>query len=65
MLTTAMSKLEPANKAFFPAAPSGTLPVAVPPKYQLPISVKSPFWVNIAALGPTFEALLRKDPKYE
>ncbi|KAL8626405.1 hypothetical protein Q9189_007905, partial [Teloschistes chrysophthalmus] len=56
---------EPAKTTLRPAAPWGVLPVAVPPKYQLPMSVKSPFSVNIAAFGPTLETLLRNDPKYE
>lgn len=44
---------------------AGSFPVAAPPRYQLPISVRRPSWVNIAALGPTFETEERKEPKYE
>ena len=43
----------------------GILLVAAPPRYQLPMSVSSPFCVSIAAFGPTFETSLRKLPKYE
>jgi hypothetical protein len=39
--------------------------VAAPPKYQLPISVNSPFDVNMAAFGPTLLTSLLKAPKYE
>jgi hypothetical protein len=60
----------PANHALaftLPAPPCelGMLFVAAPPRYQLPISVNSPFCVNIAALGPTLLTLLLKLPKYE
>lgn len=61
----ATMKLHPANTAVLPAAPlaSGILFVAAPPRYQLPMSVSSPSWVSMAALGPTFETSLRKEPK--
>jgi hypothetical protein len=60
----------PANHAlaFTLAAPPcelGMLFVAAPPRYQLPISVNSPFCVNIATFGPTLLTLLLKLPKYE
>ena len=60
----------PANHALaftLPAPPCelGMLFVAAPPRYQLPISVNSPFCVNIATLGPTLLTLLLKLPKYE
>lgn len=45
------------------APPLGTLFVAAQPRYQDPISVNFPFCVNIAALGPTLDTSLRKDPK--
>lgn len=43
----------------------GALPVAAPPRYQLPMSVSWPFWVNIVAFGPTLEIEDLNDPKYE
>lgn len=54
---------EPANTAFRPAEPLGMLFVLAPPRYQLPMLVSFPFSVNMAALGPTFETLLRNAPK--
>lgn len=63
MLVRRIMMLEPAKTTLRPAEPCGVLPVAVPPRYQLPMSVKSPFSVNIAAFGPTLETLLRNDPK--
>lgn len=58
-----MTMLPPPKTALRPAAPRGILPVADRPKYQLPMSVNLPFSVNMAALGPTLETLLRNDPK--
>ena len=46
-----------------PAIPSGTLPVALPPRYHDPISVSWPFWVKNATFSPTLQTSLRKDPK--
>lgn len=43
----------------------GILCVADPPRYHDPMSVNSPFSVNMAELGPTFETSDRKAPKYE
>jgi hypothetical protein len=45
------------------AEDSGMLFVAAPPIYQEPISVSSPFCVNMAALAPTLETSERKAPK--
>ena len=39
---------------------SGTLPVASPPKYQLPMSANFPSCVNMLALGPMVDLPLRK-----
>lgn len=63
MLAKRMVIVEPVKIVLRPAAPWGLLPVAEPPRYQLPISVNLPFSVNIAAFGPTLETLLRKEPK--
>ena len=41
----------------------GITPVALPPRYQLPMAVSRPFWFSMAALGPTFETELRNEPK--
>lgn len=35
-----------------------------PPRYHDPMSVNSPFSVNMAEFGPTFEMSDRKAPKY-
>ena len=43
----------------------GTLPVAAPPRYQLPMSVSFPSCVNIATFGPTLDTDDLNDPKYE
>jgi len=43
--------------------PEGVLPVATPPRYQEPMSVRLPFWSRKAAFGPTFETGERKEPK--
>ncbi len=63
MLAKRMMIVEPVNIVVRPAAPWGLLPVAGPPRYQLPRSVNLPFSVNIAAFGPTLETLLRNEPK--
>ena len=55
--------LEPVNVRIMFAAPSGVFPVSCPPRYQLPMSVSLPFWLSMAAFGPTFETSLRKAPK--
>lgn len=60
--TIARARLEPANVTVR-LAELGTLPVADPPRYQLPISVSCPFCVSMAALAPTLETELRKEPK--
>lgn len=57
------SKLEPVNMCIMFAAPFGVFPVSCPPRYQLPMSVSLPFWLSMAAFGPTFETSLRKAPK--
>ncbi|KAI9732856.1 MAG: hypothetical protein M1834_003795 [Cirrosporium novae-zelandiae] len=51
------------EKAIALAALLGVFPVALPPKYQLPISVSFPEDVSIATLAPTLESSERKDPK--
>ncbi|KAM3414231.1 hypothetical protein BST61_g10888 [Cercospora zeina] len=56
---------EPANRAIRGASPLGMLPVAASPRYHAPTSVSSPFCVNMALLGPTFDTEDRKAPKYE
>lgn len=43
----------------------GRTPVALPPKYQDPISVKRPLPSNMAPFGPMLLTSLRKAPKYE
>jgi hypothetical protein len=45
------------------ASPIGTAPVALPPRYQLPISVRRPSCVSMAAARPMLDMSLRKAPK--
>lgn len=44
---------------------SGSTPVPLPPRYQLPISVKLPLEFNMAEFMPMLDTDDRKDPKYE
>lgn len=51
--------------AYVNDAAEGMLFVADPPKYQLPMFVNFPSFVNIARFGPIRLSLLLKAPKYE
>jgi hypothetical protein len=62
-MAAAMLKTKVPGAALDEADDSGILLVAAPPMYQEPISVSSPFCVNMAALAPTLETSERKAPK--
>ena len=55
--------VQPDSFAICAASPFGMLPVPGNPRYQAPMSVNWPFWVNMAAFGPTFDTSDRKEPK--